>query len=160
MITNSKSIAEFSSSLSKTENWKVYQSSPSILTPRQSFKSPNAPSEVQQLVQELARVDGVARVRAVAPKSVDIHWIDFELEVYPETELDDKTWNKIQDLVIDYEWDLRHKTNEKWYFDEKVVEKFVSIQDEAKVVARSGNLLSSISYGKQVKSSSNFLVVA
>lgn len=141
MIARSNSTAKPTPSIFKTEqNWKgkVLQFSPSTQTSWQSSKSPTAPSEVQQLVQELAKVDGVARVRAVAPRAVDIHWIDFELELHPETELDYETWDKIQDLVIDCEWDLRDKTNERWYFDEKVVEKFVSIQDGSKVVAQSG----------------------
>jgi hypothetical protein len=161
MTTSSKFITEPHTSISKTENWKVYHSSPSTMIPRQSFESPSAPNEVKKLVQELAQVEGVAIVRAVAPIAVDIHWIDFELKLHPETKLDDETWDKIQDLVIDCEWDLRDKTNEKWYFDEKVVEKFVSIQDGAKLVARSGISLSiSPSYCKQVKSSSIFFVVA
>lgn len=164
MTTRSEFIAELPTSISKTENWKVYQSSPSTLTPRQSSKSLTAPSEVQQLVQELAKVAGVARVKAVAPRAVDIHRIDFELELHTKTELAHETWDKIQDLVIDCEWGLRDKTNEKWYFDEKVVEKFARIQDGAKIVASSGISLSiSPSYSNQFRSSSsssNFLVVA
>lgn len=157
MIARSNSTAKPTPSIFKTEeNWKgkVLQFSPSTQTSWQSSKSPTAPSEVQQLVQELAKVDGVARVRAVAPRAVDIHWIDFELELHPETELDYETWDKIQDLVIDCEWDLRDKTNERWYFDEKVVEKLVSTPNGSKVVAQSGiNLLSSTSSYNRVKSS-------
>ncbi|HAG85357.1 MAG TPA: hypothetical protein DCL61_30485 [Cyanobacteria bacterium UBA12227] len=161
MKTSSKFTAEFPTSISKTENWKVYQSSPSTLIPKQSFKSPTAPSEVQQLVQQLAKVDGVARVRAVAPRAVDIHWIEFELELHPETDLDDQAWDKVQDLIIDCEWDLRDKTNEKWYFQRKRVEKFTRIQEGAKIVAQSGISYSNTPrYYKPVKSSSNFLVVA
>jgi hypothetical protein len=155
MIARSNSTAKPTPSIFKTEeNWKgkVLQFSPSTQTSWQSSKSPTAPSEVQQLVKELAKVDGVARVRAVAPRAVDIHWIEFELELHPETELDYETWDKIQDLVIDCEWNLGDKTNERWYFDEKVVEKFVSIQNGSKVVAQSGkNLLSSTSYYTPVK---------
>ena len=130
------------------------------LTPRQSFKPPTAPVEVQELVQELAKVDGVAKVRAIAPRAEDIHWIEFELELRPETELDDETWDKIQDLVIDCEWDLRDKTNERWYFNEKVVEKFLRIQKGSKIVACSKvSLSSSTSDYNQVKSSVNLFVV-
>lgn len=161
MTASSKLIAGFSTSTSKAVNWKVYRFSSSNLTPNQSFNSPPVPKEVQFLVHELAKFDGVARVRAIAPRSGDIHWIDFELELHPGTELDDKTWDKIQDLVIDCEWNLRDKTNEKWYFERKTVEKFSKIQERAKVVAQSGiNYSSSLRYYKQVKSSSNFLVVA
>ncbi|NJK66170.1 MAG: hypothetical protein HC789_04350 [Microcoleus sp. CSU_2_2] len=145
--------AEIQSSTSKQESWKVYEPFTSTLKPKQSFKSPTAPVEVQELVQELAKVNGVAKVRAVVPRAEDIHWIEFELELHPETELDDETWDKIQDLVIDCEWGLRDKTNEKWYFDEKVVEKFFRIPNGAKVVALSGiSLSSSKSYYNQVKS--------
>ena len=159
MKTSSKFTAEFPTSISKTENWKVYQSSPSTLTPRQSFNCSIAPQEVQQLLQEIAKVNGVARVRAVAPRAVDIHWMDFELELHPETELDDETWDKIEDLVIDCEWDLREKTHEKWYFQRKIVEKFSKIKEGAKVVAQSGiSYSSSPTYYNQ--SSSNFRVVA
>lgn len=153
--------AEFHSSISNKASWKLYEESFSFtLKARQSFKSPNAPVEIQELVQKLAKMDGVAKVRAIAPRAEDIHWIELELELHPETELDDATWDKIQDLVIDCEWDLRDKTNEKWYFDEKIVEKFVRIHDGAKVIARSGiSLSSSPSYYNQVQSSSNFFVI-
>jgi hypothetical protein len=159
MIARSNSTAKPTPSIFKTEeNWKgkVLQFSPSTQTSWQSSKSPTAPSEVQQLVKELAKVDGVARVRAVAPRAVDIHWIEFELELHPETELDDETWDKIQDLIIDCEWDLRDKTNERWYFPRKTVEKFSKIQQEAKVVSRSKiSFSSSTSHYERVKSSSN-----
>lgn len=145
--------AELQASISNPESWKLYASSTSTLKPKQSFKSPTAPVEVQELVQELAKVDGVTKVRAVVPRAEDIHWIEFELELHPETELDDETWDKIQDLVIDCEWGLRDKTNEKWYFDEIVVEKFFRIHNGAKVVALSGiSLSSSKSYYNKVKS--------
>ena len=104
---------------------------------------------------------GVAKVRAVAPRALDIHWIEFELELHPETELDYETWDKIQDLVIDCEWGLRDQTKEKWYFDQKLVEKFVRIEDGAKEVARSEiSLSSSTNYYNQVKSGSNLFVIA
>lgn len=162
MTASSKLIAEFPTSISKAVNWKVHRFYSSNLTPNQSFNSPPTPKEVQKLVQDLAKFDGVARVRAVAPRAADIHWIDFELELHPETELDYETWDKIQDLVIDCEWDLRDKTNnEKWYFERKTVEKFSKIQEGAKVVAKSSiSYSSSPKYYMPEKSSSNFLVVA
>jgi hypothetical protein len=111
-------------------------------------------------VDKLAKVEGVARVRAVAPRAVDIHWIEFELEMHSETELDYETWDKIQDLVIDCEWALRDKTNEKWYFHRKVVEKFTQIQEGAKLVAPSGISLSSPKNYYEVKYSPNFIVAS
>jgi hypothetical protein len=162
MIGRSHFTPEFPTSNSKTKSsWKVYPSPSPTLQSKKSFQSPTAPVEVHELVEKLAKVDGVARVRAVAPRAVDIHWIDFELELHPETELDYETWDKIQDLVIDCEWDLRDKTNETWYFDEKIVEKFFSIQDGAKVVARAGiSWSSSTSYYNQDEYISKFLIVA
>jgi hypothetical protein len=160
VITNSR--AELQSSTSNPKTFKFFEFPPSSLKPKQSFKSPTAPVEVQELAQKLAKIDGVAKVRAIAPRTEDIHWIEFELELCPETELDYETWDKIQDLVIDCEWDLRDKTNEKWYFDEKLVEKFVRIQDGAKEVARSETitLSSPTSYYNPVKSGSNWYVIA
>ena len=162
MLAPSNFTREFRTSNSKTKSpWKVYESTSPTLESKKSFQSPTAPVEVHELVDKLGEVEGVARVRAVAPRAVDIHWIDFELEMHSETELDYETWDKIQDLVIDCEWDLRDKTHEKWYFDEKVIEKFFSIQDGAKVVAQSAiSWSSSTSYYNQVKSSSNFFIVA
>ena len=162
MLARSNFTREFHTSNSKTKSpWKVYESTSPTLESKKSFESPTAPVEVHELVDKLGEVEGVARVRAVASSSVDIHWIDFELELHPETKLDYETWDKIQDLVIDCEWDLRDKTHEKWYFDEKVIEKFFSIQDGAKVVAQSAiSWSSSTSYYNQVKSSSNFFIVA
>ena len=162
MLEPSNFTREFRTSNSKTKSpWKVYESTSPTLESKKSFQSPTAPVEVHELVDKLGEVEGVARVRAVASSSVDIHWIDFELELHPETKLDYETWDKIQDLVIDCEWDLRDKTHEKWYFDEKVIEKFFSIQDGAKVVAQSAiSWSSSTSYYNQVKSSSNFFIVA
>lgn len=151
-------IASLKSTHDTASPWQFHESPPRTL---KSTESPTAPVEVQALVDKLGKVEGVARVRAVAPRAVDIHWIDFELEMHSETELDYETWDKIQDLVIDCEWDLRDKTNEIWYFDEKVVEKFVIIQDGAKVVAQSGiSLSSSTSNYNQFKYRSSFSIVA
>ncbi|WP_445177002.1 hypothetical protein [Microcoleus sp.] len=159
VITNSR--AELQSSTSNPKTFKFFELPPSPLKQKQSFKSPTAPVEVQELVKELAKVGGVAKVRAIAPRAEDIHWIEFELELHPETELDYETWDKIQDLVIDCEWGLRDQTKEKWYFDQKLVEKFVRIEDGAKEVARSEiSLSSSTNYYNQVKSGSNLFVIA
>ncbi|MGB3267101.1 MAG: hypothetical protein WBA89_24500 [Microcoleus sp.] len=159
-MTATRSLKEFPNLISNPESWKKYQYSPSSLAVSHSFKALTAPVEVHKLVQELAKVDGVAQVRAIASRPEEIHWIEFELELHPETELDDESWDKIQDLVIDCEWDLRDKTNEKWYFDEKIVEKFFRIKNGAKVVALSGISLSrSTSYYNKVKSSRNLFVL-
>lgn len=159
VITNSR--AELQSSTSNPKTFKFFELPPSPLKQKQSFKSPTAPVEVQELVKELAKVGGIAKVRAIAPRAEDIHWIEFELELHSQTELDYETWDKIQDLVIDCEWGLRDQTKEKWYFDQKLVEKFVRIEDGAKEVARSEiSLSSSTNYYNQVKSGSNLFVIA
>ena len=71
MIGRSNFTSEFSTSNSKTKSsWKVYQSTSPTLQSKKSFQSLTAPVEVQELVEKLAKVDGVARVRAVAPRAV------------------------------------------------------------------------------------------
>jgi hypothetical protein len=120
MIARSNFTPELHTSNSKTKSsWKVYESTSMTLQSKKSFRSATVPVEVHELVEKLAKVDGVAGVRALAPRAVDIHWIEFELELHPETELDDETWDKIQDLIIDCEWDLRDKTHENGTFKEK-----------------------------------------
>jgi hypothetical protein len=157
MIVHSNFIPEFHTSNSKIKSsWKVYKSTSPTLKSKKLFQSPIVPVEVHQLVDKLAQVEGVAGVRAVAPRALDIHWIEFELELHPETELDDETWDKIQDLVIDCEWDLRDKTNKRWYFPRKAIEKFAKIQEGAQVVSRSRISFSIYtSYYNQIKSTSN-----
>jgi|SRR4028118_53458 hypothetical protein len=157
MIARSNFTPELHTSNSKTKSsWKVYESTSMTLQSKKSFRPATVPVEVHELVEKLAKVDGVAGVRALAPRAVDIHWIEFELELHPETELDDETWDKIQDLIIDCEWDLRDKTNERWYFPRKTVENFSKIQQGAKVVSRSKiSFSSSTSHYDRVKSSSS-----
>ena len=135
-------------SISKTEtSWKKIYLSSSLLNLEESSYTSFIPAEVQELVQKLAEVEGVNRVRAVAPRAIDIHWIEFELEVQPEIELTDESWDKIQNLVIDYDWSLREKSDEKWYFHAEIVEKFRKIKEGARVVTAS--------YIQSLKSSKN-----
>lgn len=95
------------------------------------------PPEVKELVQKLAKVANVKRVVAIALRFPDIHWIDFELELQPETELSDEIWYKVQDLVIDYEWKLRDDSGEKWYFHAQPVNELSKLRDPAHKVADS-----------------------
>ena len=85
---------------------------------------------IQNLVNELNSVEGIKRVRAVAIHFPDIHWIDFQMELRENTELSDETWEKIQDLVIDYEWKCIEDSNEEWYFRPQIVDKFYSLKDQ------------------------------
>lgn len=118
---------------------KIYQFSSPSVTVHPLFYSSNfaVPTEVQKLIQELAHEENICMVRAVAPNAPDLHIIDFELEVKPETELSAEAWDKIRDLVIDSEWKLRDDTNEKWYFFVEVVEVFPQVKAGAEVVADS-----------------------
>ena len=42
----------------------------------------------------------------------------------------DETWEKIQDLVIDYEWKLIDDSTEEWYFRPQIVDRFYLLRDE------------------------------
>jgi hypothetical protein len=114
-----------------------YCFSSSVVPVQKSFSSQSidALAEIQQLVQELAKLENIRRVRAVAPKAPDLHIIDFEVELQPKTELAAEAWDKIQDLVIDSEWKLRDNSHQKWYFHAEVVEAFSKLKARAEVVA-------------------------
>lgn len=90
--------------------------------------------EVKELVQKLAKVENIARVRAVAPNAPDIDIIDIELELQTETELSAEAWDKIQNLVIESEWKLRDDTGEKWFFNAEEVEVFSQLIDGSEVI--------------------------
>ena len=91
----------------------------------------DAVPEIQKLVKELDQLVEVKRVRAIATSFPDIHWIDFQIELEEaNTDLSDKTWDKIQDLVIDYEWKLIDDSAEEWYFRPQIVDRFYLFKDE------------------------------
>ncbi|MEB3293208.1 MAG: hypothetical protein VKJ24_08600 [Synechococcales bacterium] len=94
-------------------------------------------SEIQALVEKLSKVDNVARVRAIAPRTDDLHWIEFEMEVRSGLDLSDETWDIVQDLVIDSEWKFRDETHENWYFHAEVVSTFSRLQPGGRVVSQS-----------------------
>jgi hypothetical protein len=98
---------------------------------------PSSIPEIQALVQKLVSIDRVVPVRAIAPKSGDRHWIEFEMELPLGVELPDDVWAKVQDLVIDYEWKLRDETKEKWYFHARIVEAFSRLDHEGRVISTS-----------------------
>lgn len=97
------------------------------------------PIEIQKLVEEIvAEIDEVERVIAISTSFPDIHWLDFQIKLKKaDTELSDKTWEKIQDLVIDCEWKLIDDSAEEWYFRPQIVDKFYLPRDG--VVADSDN---------------------
>jgi hypothetical protein len=87
----------------------------------------NPVPEIKKLVEELVKVDGLKRVKAIATSFPDIHWIDFQIELEGDIELSDETWDKIQDMVIDCEWKL---IAEEWYFRPQIVDRFYLLRDE------------------------------
>ncbi|RUT02263.1 hypothetical protein DSM106972_063380 [Dulcicalothrix desertica PCC 7102] len=94
---------------------------------------------ILRLVQQLAEFDNVERVKAFAISFPDIHYIDFELELKPRVELSNEIWGKIQDLVIDCEWELRDDSGEKWYFLPQITDNFTHRRDISQVIADSLN---------------------
>lgn len=94
---------------------------------------------IKELVQKLAKIDNVEKVKALATKLPDIHYIDFELELKPGIELSAEIWDKVQDLVIDSEWKLRDESGEKWYFRPQTADNFTSHQD-SQIIANSNQL--------------------
>lgn len=94
-------------------------------------------ASVGELVQTLSKIKGVKSVRAIAPRPTDLHWLQFDLALQPDTQLSDESWEKIQNLIIDAEWSLRDSTQEKWYFHAEVVENYETIREGAKVITDS-----------------------
>jgi hypothetical protein len=124
-------IKKFPSITSSTPSWsKVNASSSQFRSQELSSKVP----EIQELVQKLAEVENIARVRAVAPRAGDLHWIEFEMELQSEIELPNAVWSQVQDWVIDCEWKLRDTTNEKWYFHARIVMVFSHLQSGSQIV--------------------------
>lgn len=123
--------------ISTKNSWNNVSHSP-VLTARtgKSKASPGV-SSAWELVQTLSKIQGVKRVRAIAPRPTDLHWLQFDLALQPDSELSDESWEKIQDLIIDAEWSLRDSTQEKWYFHAEVVENYETIREGAKVIVNS-----------------------
>jgi len=111
--------------------WSSRGSSDLRLVKSDKSTSYDAVPEIRKLVKELDQLVEVKRVRAIATSFPDIHWIDFQIELEESnTDLSDKTWDKIQDLVIDYEWKLIDDSGEEWYFRPQIVDRFYLLKDE------------------------------
>lgn len=91
----------------------------------------NSVPEIKRLVKDLVQLTKeVKRVRAVATSFPDIHWIDFQIQLEDtNTDLADETWDRIQDLIIDYEWKLIDDSAEEWYFRPQIVDEFYPLKD-------------------------------
>ncbi|MEA5513312.1 hypothetical protein [Nodularia sp. UHCC 0506] len=118
------------SNLKTNTNWSNRGSSELRLVKSNKSTSHDSIHEIQKLVNELYQLVEVKRVRAVATSYPDIHWIDFQIELEPNIELSNENWDKIQDLVIDYEWKLIDESAEEWYFRPQIVDKFYSLKDQ------------------------------
>ncbi|MGB3654092.1 MAG: hypothetical protein WBA41_23180 [Rivularia sp. (in: cyanobacteria)] len=139
MISSRKSIPKNVVSIGKTNKtiWTQQRSSSHlrIVNPDKSTTC-NPLTRIKKLVDELVKVEGCKRVKAIATSFPDIHWIDFEIEL-EDAELSDETWNKIQDMVIDREWKLIDDSAQEWYFRPQIVDRFYLFGDE--VIADSEN---------------------
>ena len=102
-----------------------------LITSDKPKNSDLSPAEVQRLVEELVeKIEETERVIGIATSFPDIHWIDFKIKLKDNSELSDETWEKIQDLVIDYEWKLIDDSTEEWYFRPQIVDRFYLLRDE------------------------------
>ncbi|GBO53395.1 hypothetical protein APA_1302 [Pseudanabaena sp. lw0831] len=132
-LINSSITSPFDLTSSKVQeiNWNKKYSSPlTIVESKQSYY-PDFP-DIKELGKKLASFVGVESVRAIVPDASNRCWIEFEILLQPSNaELPYETWDKIQDLVIDYEWNLRDKSGEKWYFGVDCVEYFSKICPES-----------------------------
>lgn len=135
MISSMQSSSPLKSAPKNT--WNISRSFPTKLRLQEYSKNSTIP-EIQELVQKLAQLEGVGRVRAIAPKATDLHWINFDVVLAPPRELYDEfydeLWHKVQHLVIDCEWALRDKTDENWYFYVEVIDQLQSIAEGARIL--------------------------
>jgi hypothetical protein len=137
-VTSSSYVA---SSNVQEVHWEKNFSSPlTIIKPKQ-FHSLAASKEIEELGNKLATFNCVDGVRAILPMASNDHWVEFELQVSRNQnnhlELPYEIWDEIRDLVIDYEWNLRGKSGEKWYFEVDCVEYFSKVSSESKEIFNS-----------------------
>ena len=145
-------------------NWaeKYSHSSLTLVDPTQLY-SHTVREEIRELGQRLVAFSGVNAVRAILPMSSNDHWVEFELQIsrneQNDLELPYEIWDVIRDLVIDYEWQLRDETNEKWYFGVDYFEHFSKISYDSKEVFNSSGSSLNISSKKMATSQSNFQIL-
>ncbi len=139
MIVSTNSTEKHSLPIYKTNiTWsEIHTYSSLYLIELKASSSTETVHEVRKLVHKLVNVVNVKRVRAVAARFPNLHWIDFQIELPSGTELSDEAWNNVQNLVMDYEWQLRDVTKEKWYFHAQVVNRLFLLEDAIKVIADS-----------------------
>lgn len=137
ILSRNSTPRNFVSTFETRTTWAKRSSSHLRIVNSDTSTSYNPVPEIKKLVEELVKVEGLKRVKAIATTFPDIHWIDFEIELEGDIELSDETWDKIQDMVIDCEWKLRDDSAEKWYFRPQLVDRFCLLEDE--VIADSDN---------------------
>jgi|GEM_PF-1418204 hypothetical protein len=136
MISLSESIQKHPLLNSKTEKINLvnyaWSDSPDLRSVESAKpKGDDSILEIRKLVKRLTEFWEVRRVKAIATRFPDIHWVDFQMELQEENaDLSDEIWDKTQDLVIDCEWKLRDNSTEKWYFRPLVVESFYSRKNQ------------------------------
>ncbi|WP_373530366.1 hypothetical protein [Nostoc sp.] len=159
MISNGNSTQKRWDYLDKTDtSWSHFGEFSLVLTKTDKLPSFDAISRVKELVQKLTEVANVNKVRAIALRFPDIHWIDFELELQTETELSHELWEIVQNLVIDSEWKLRDDSGEKWYFHAEPVSRFSKLREGSRVINNYDNKEPTVT-GKQISSFNLNLVV-
>lgn len=104
-------------------SWKIDKSELPTLG-ISSSSGVNPADEVRTLVGKIGEIDAVLEVRALAPQAKNLKRIKFEVKLKPETDLAQGSWDLVRNLVIDYSWNLRDRTKEKWYFHADLVEYF------------------------------------
>ncbi|MBW4634692.1 MAG: hypothetical protein KME30_23120 [Iphinoe sp. HA4291-MV1] len=140
--------------------WEKKDSSSNLrLVSLHGSANPDVVIRIQELAQKLANLDNVKRVRAVAPRFPNLHDIDFEIELQPETKLSYEAWEQLQNVVIECEWKLRDDSSEKWYFDAEVVSKLSPLQDTTAKVIADFHDRQLVEVRKQTRSSSRLKVV-
>ncbi|MBN3895666.1 MAG: hypothetical protein HWQ41_10455 [Nostoc sp. NOS(2021)] len=158
MISNVNFTKKHWDYIDKTDtSWSHFDECFIVLTKTEELPSFDAIPRVKQLVQKLTEVANVNKVRAIALRFPDIHWIDFELELQSETELSHELWEIVQNLVIDCEWKLRDDSGEKWYFHAEPVNRFSKLREGSRVIDNSDNKQTLT--GRQISSSHLNLVV-
>lgn len=94
--------------------------------------SPNRPSPIvviKKIAKQLAKIDSVNEIRAIE-KDLDFHQVEFEIKPNLNADISYELWEKIQDIVIEGERNLRSKTNKKWRFDVDIVDTFGNISSK------------------------------
>jgi len=91
-------------------------------------------SRIYSLGEKIKRFEDIERVRIFAPRNWDLHWIEFEIEAKGDAFLSKDLWDKLQDLVIDLEWQLRDETSESWNFHLSEVSSLASLEAGARLL--------------------------